>query len=177
MDASMHQSFINLIYPSKSKKLMSSESHHQKSKSLYVGPSSQTHIAPQQTTIVKPVAQQLAPKGAIQKVNSSSYKKQSSIFNYSQRFKELLSEEGYSPHLAFQHQEGAITFARPQNIQSMQYAQRPADVSNTIDYANRLHNMPNATTLKGGPQTLHQRKPSHPVTNNYMLDLLAQQQH
>lgn len=175
----MHQSFINLIYPSKSKKLMSSEStHHQKSKSLYVGPSSQTHIPqppPQQTTIVKPVAQQLAPKGAIQKVNSSSYKKQSSIFNYSQRFKELLSEEGYSPHLAFQHQEGAITFERPHNTQSMPYAQRPADVSNTIDYAARLHNMPNATNLKG-PQTLHQRKPSHPVTNNYMLDLLSQQQ-
>lgn len=72
MDSSMHQSFINLIYPSKSKKLMTNEltgsviiqskdgtnnlhsnltsipqqtnsssggstSHHQKSKSLYVG--------------------------------------------------------------------------------------------------------------------------------------------
>jgi hypothetical protein len=66
MDSSMHQSFINLIYPSKSKKLMSNEAggangsqtskesksgvivagdtgHHQKSKSLYVG-SSASHI-------------------------------------------------------------------------------------------------------------------------------------
>jgi len=159
MDASMHQSFINLIYPSKSKKLMSTESHHQKSKSLYVGGS---HVP--QSAVVKPVAQQMAPKGAIQKVNASSYKKQSSIFNYSQRFKELLSEEGCSPHL---YQEAAATFERPHNVQSMQHA-RPPEVSNTIDYSNRLHNMPNATT-----QTLHQRKPSHPVTNNFMLDLLA----
>ena len=143
MDASIHQSFINLIYPSKSKKLMSSEStHHQKSKSLYVG------VAPPQAAVVKPVAQQMAPKGAIQKVNASSYKKQSSIFNYSQRFKELLSEEGYSPHLAFQD---AVTFDRPQNTQSMHA--RPAEVSNTIDYTNPLHNMPNATTLKG--QQIH----------------------
>lgn len=52
MDASMHQSFINLIYPSKSKKLMSTESHHQKSKSLYVGGS----LVPQ-SAVVKPVAQ------------------------------------------------------------------------------------------------------------------------
>ena len=117
--------------------------------------------------VVKPVAQQMAPKGAIQKVNASSYKKQSSIFNYSQRFKELLSEEGCSPNL---YQEGPATFERPHNAQSMQQARQP-EVSNTIDYSNRLHNMPNATTLKG--QTLHQRKPSHPVTNNFMLDLLA----
>lgn len=105
MDSSMHQSFINLIYPSKSKKLMSSElaaskegsgpqhPHHQKSKSLYVG--STQHMV---QNFVKPVAHQLAPKGAsgptgsVQKIQSSNYKKQSSIFNYSQRFKELLND-------------------------------------------------------------------------------------
>lgn len=79
-----------------------------------------------------------------------------------------MSEEGCSPHL---YQDAAATFERPHMVQSMQHA-RPPEVSNTIDYSNRLHNMPNATTLKG-QQTLHQRKPSHPVMNNFMLDLLA----